>query len=88
MSATPWKVVGRAIFDANDEPVFAAPTGAPLAEIVRAVNAHDALVAALREYVATHSREPADALGATWTPCDCALCGDARAALTLAGMAR
>lgn len=35
----------------------------------------------LSNYVETHSGQPADADGASWVPCDCAMCDDARAAL-------
>ena len=35
----------------------------------------------LREYVRTHSREPIDSYGLEFTPCDCALCDEARTVL-------
>ena len=35
----------------------------------------------LSNYVETHSGQPADGDGASWVPCDCAMCEDARAAL-------
>lgn len=68
--------IGGTIFAANNEPVMFDDDPALLKRIVRAVNAHDALVRALQNYFALHGEHP--------LPCHCTLCDNARAALRAA----